>query len=76
MSCSHATCQIDDADGVRVYVDPLLPSFMLTRCSCELMLDFADVDEEDVDIDRVNSSPPLLTAASDTSPTHAIQVSL
>ena len=40
------------------------------------MLDFADVDEEDVDIDRVNSSPPLLTAASDTPPTHTIQVSL
>ena len=40
------------------------------------MSEFADVDEENVDIDRLNSTPLLLTAASDTSPSHALQVTL
>lgn len=42
------------------------------------MFDFADMYEEDVDIEdcRGNSSPLSLTAASDMSPCYALQVSL
>ena len=44
------------------------------------MFEYADVDAEDVDVDiedyRVDSTPLLLTAASDTSPSHALQVSI
>ena len=44
------------------------------------MFEFADVDEEDEDVEieihRVNSSLLPLTAASDARPSHALQVSL
>lgn len=42
------------------------------------MFDFADIHEEDVDIEdcRGNASPLPLTAASDASASHALQVSL
>lgn len=42
------------------------------------MFEYADVDEEDVDIEsyRVDPTPLLLTAASDASPSHALHVSI